>query len=399
MPDGREPHTIRTLSGINDVPAEQWDACAGADLPDFNPFVSHAFLAALENSSSACAETGWTPCHMVVEGSDGKLAACAPLYLKGHSYGEYVFDWAWADAYQRAGGRYYPKLLCAVPFSPVTGPRILIRDGENREGLRSTLFAAMIQFATKHDLSSVHVNFCTDTEWQQARQAGLLQRLGTQFHWKNKGYTDFDDFLAALSSRKRKTIRRERREATGQEVTLRTLRGDEIKERHWDAMYRFYLDTSNRKWGEPYLNRAFFSALGNEMKDRVVLFVAEDETQNPVAAALNILGGDCLYGRYWGSLDDYRFLHFEACYYRAIDFAIEHRLSRVEAGAQGEHKLARGYTPHPTYSAHWMLDSGFFSAVERFLDVERDHVSGEMTELSALSPFRRTQKHAPEKSP
>jgi uncharacterized protein len=384
MPDGSELRTIKVLGSIHEVAADAWNACAGAD----DPFLNHGFLAALEDSGSVSAETGWIPQHLAALGEDGSVAACAPLYLKSHSYGEYVFDWSWADAYERAGGRYYPKLQAAVPFTPITGRRLLVRPNAPA-GAAEVLAAAMVRLAEQLEVSSLHVTFPTEPEWRTLGDHGWLMRTGYQFHWENRGYLTFDDFLADLSSRKRKAIRKERAVVRDQDVTVRTLTGDAIEERHWDAFYRFYSNTHGRKWGHAYLNRAFFSLLAGAMAERVVLVMAETSDGRPVGGALNILGRDTLYGRYWGCEEHFRFLHFEACYYRAIDFAIERGLARVEAGAQGEHKIQRGYLPRPTYSAHWIADPGFRRAVERFLQAERRAAAAEMRLLSEESPFRK----------
>ncbi len=382
MPDGHEAVTINVLNSIGDVPAAEWDACAGGD----DPFVSHADLSALEESGSATAETGWLPQHLSIADESGALLAAAPLYVKSHSYGEYVFDWGWADAFERAGGRYYPKLQSAVPFTPVTGRRLLVRDGAPAE-LADALVSGMVQMARRLSVSSLHVTFPTEAEWKRFGAHGLLLRLGQQFHWENREYGDFDGFLAALSSRKRKSIRKERRAVADQDIGIHTLTGDAIEERHWDAFYRFYRDTSDRKWGSAYLNREFFSRLHDSMADRVVLMMAEADGRF-VGGAFNLLGEDTIYGRYWGCAEDYKFLHFEACYYRAIDFAIEHGLRWVEAGAQGPHKIQRGYMPRPTYSAHWIADDGFRQAVERHLVAENRSVQEEMNWLAERSPFR-----------
>jgi len=384
MPDGTEPVAVKVLSSLKEVSAAEWDACAGTA----NPFVSHAFLSALEESGSVKPQAGWQPQHLIIENAAGEITACAPLYLKYHSYGEYVFDWSWADAYQRAGGNYYPKLLCAVPFSPVPGPRLLIHPKADPERNTQALLGAMVQLAEQHKVSSVHVNFVEADVWKTMGDLGFLRRTGHQFHWLNDGYQTFDDFLSALNSRKRKAIKKERREFAAQPVQLRTVTGTDITEAHWDALYAFYLDTSSRKWGEPYLNREFFSLLGKNLADKVVLFMAElDGT--PLAAAFNLVGEDALYGRYWGCAEDYKFLHFEACYYRAIDYAIEHGLAKVEAGAQGSHKVQRGYLPTHTYSAHWIADQGLAQAISKFLDHERTMIDHEIAGYGEQSPFKK----------
>ncbi len=376
--------TARTVRSIHEIPAAEWDACAGTA----NPFVRHAFLALLEDSRSVSEQTGWHPFHIVVDGTSGGIEACAPVYVKTNSYGEYVFDWAWADAFERAGGRYYPKLQCAVPFSPVTGPRLLVRPDAPAEA-KQALIQAMIALAERLQLSSLHVTFADDADFSALCHAGLMPRLGYQFFWHNDGYESFDDFLAALASRKRKAIRKERQGAAGHGITIRTLTGGEIQERHWAAFHAFYLDTIDRKWAHAYLTRDFFMELGDRLGDAVVLVVAETADGTPVGGALNMRGADTLYGRYWGCREDCKYLHFEACYYRAIDYAIDHGLKRVEAGAQGSHKLQRGYLPHLTHSGHWIANESFRGAVARFLDHERPAIEAERDRLMADSPFRK----------
>jgi predicted N-acyltransferase len=379
MADDQTELTLRLHPSIAEIPALEWDACAGTG----NPFVSHAFLLALEESGSVSARTGWLPQHIALRDPDGRLLAAAPAYAKSHSYGEYVFDHGWADAFQRAGGQYYPKLQVASPFSPVPGPRLLTRDGLPPEALAG----ALAQVTQELGLSSCHVTFCTEVEWQALGEAGWLQRLGTQFHWHNNGYASFDDFLNALSSRKRKQIRRERRDAQSAGLTFRALRGAEITLAHWRAFHRCYMDTVDRKWGSAYLTERFWPLLAERLGDRVVLMVAEREGK-PVAGALNLIGANALYGRNWGALEQAPFLHFELCYYQAIDFAIAHGLARVEAGAQGEHKIQRGYLPAPTYSAHWIEHRGLKRAVAAFLEEERPAMLENMAGLATLSPYR-----------
>jgi predicted N-acyltransferase len=369
----------RIAPGIGTIPAEDWDACAGAD----NPFVSHAFLSALEDSGSAVSRAGWQPVPIVVDGADGKPAGILPAYAKSHSQGEYVFDHAWADAWQHAGGNYYPKLQIAVPFTPVPGPRLLLRD----PSAAPALIAAAEMMVAEHELSSAHATFVTEEQLPLFEAAGWMIRAGSQFHWHNEGYKDFGDFLAALSSRKRKAIRKER-EAAQAAVEIRHLSGAEIGEAEWDAFWEFYQDTGSRKWGRPYLTRAFFTMLGERMADRVLLMLAYRHGV-PVAGALNLIGGDALYGRYWGCSEDIPFLHFELCYYQAIEAAIARGLSRVEAGAQGEHKLARGYRPVPTWSAHHIPHAGFRRAVEDFLSRERRAMEEQIEMLDQMAPFRK----------
>lgn len=348
----------------------------------------HAFLQALEESGSATGETGWQPQHLILEHASGQILGAVPLYLKSHSYGEYIFDHGWASGYERAGGRYYPKLLAAVPFTPATGPRLLLHPEAGPEAA-DTMIAAMIELARRRKVSSLHVNFPRQSEWERLGGTGFLQRIGRQFHWENDGYRSFDDFLAALHSRKRKQIKRERRDAVAGGIEIETLTGADLKTAHWDAFFRFYISTSDRKWGSAYLTREFFDLLGARMADRVVLIMAKKD-KHWIAGALNLLGRDTLYGRNWGCHGDFPFLHFEVCYYRAIDFAIAKGLARVEAGAQGQHKIQRGYLPSPTYSAHWIRDPGFSRAVADFCLRERRAVENEMEELEeGLSPFKR----------
>lgn len=384
MPDGREPTEIKVLSSLSDVSAEDWDACAGAD----NPTVSHAFLSAMEDSGSVTARTGWQPQHLTAFDPEGKLAAAMPLYLKNHSYGEYVFDWGWADAYERAGGQYYPKFQCSVPFTPVTGPRFLLRPDADPI-LSQALAGGMMQLCDRAGVSSVHVTFLPEADWQQLGEHGWLCRTGEQFHWHNDDYETFDDFLAALSSRKRKNIRKERKKVAELGLDLRVLTGSDLTEDAWDAFYQFYRDTSDRKWGQAYLERSFFSLMSERMADRIALMMAYDGDL-PVAGALNLLGSDAIFGRNWGCLADYKFLHFELCYYQAIDYAIAHKLKRVEAGAQGPHKLQRGYLPVRTYSAQWIRDPGLRDAIERYLKSERLAIDDEIEILTEHSPFRKT---------
>jgi hypothetical protein len=384
MPDDGEKLALKLVGRIADIPAEAWDACAG----DGNPFVSHAFLRALEDSRSVGGRSGWLPQHVAVEDGGGRLLACAPLYVKSHSQGEYVFDQGWAQAYERAGGRYYPKLQLAVPFTPVPGPRLLVRPGPLAEAVRGVLVRGLIEVAERLGVSSLHITFPQEADRRHLAEAGLMIRLGCQYHWANNGYRSFDDFLASLASRKRKAIRRERREALADGIEIRALSGGDIRPQHWDAFFAFYMDTGDRKWGRPYLTRGFFEAIGASMADKIVLMMAEKDGR-PVAGALNLRGRTTLYGRNWGCLGDFRFLHFETCYYQAIDYAITHGLERVEAGAQGEHKIQRGYLPVETWSAHWIRDPGFARAVEDFLKRERAAVRAEIAALGEASPFRR----------
>ena len=378
--------TVTLCNSINDIPEAEWDICVGAEYP----FLLHAFMSALEDSGSVSPKTGWLPQHLVYRDSSGKLVGAVPLYLKGHSYGEYVFDWGWADAFEKAGQKYFPKLLSAVPFTPVTCPKLLVRPGENQSEVRSILTSGLVSALEQLNVSSLHINFSSKVEWEFLGKAKFLKRQGIQYHWNNNGYSSFDDFLNSLTSRKRKAIRKERKAANESGVKIRSLTGAEIEKRHWDAFFQFYVDTTDRKWGSAYLNRDFFTLLGERMADKVLLIIAEYETRL-VGGALNFIGEDTLFGRNWGCLADFKFLHFEACYYRAIDFAIEKGLSRVEAGAQGEHKIQRGYIPTLTYSNHYIDDLGFRDAVAQFLRRESAYIVEQKTYLDQTTPFRQEQ--------
>ncbi|MFT8590568.1 MAG: GNAT family N-acetyltransferase [Acetobacter orientalis] len=382
MPDW----SIKLHDGMQSFTPTEWDTCAGAD----NPFVSHAFLSALEESQSVSARTGWLAQHVSLHAPDGTLAAVCPAYLKGHSWGEYVFDQGWARAFETAGGSYYPKLQIAVPFTPAPGPRLLVHPNAPPE-TATVLADALRQICGQLQLSSAHVTFCTTQNSTTLSQRGWLPRLGMQYHWHNNGYQTFDDFLAALSSRKRKVLKRERRDANAAGLTFETLRGADITPADWDAFYQFYQNTIDRKWGSAYLTRSFFSLLSEKLGERVVLMVARHGHQ-PVAAALNLVGTDTLYGRNWGCVGTWPFLHFELCYYRAIEFAIANGLKRVEAGAQGEHKIQRGYTPSLTHSAHWIENPSFRASVAAFLEQERSAIQQEAQALTALSPYKQEQE-------
>jgi uncharacterized protein len=377
------------VSRIAEIEAEDWDACANPDPATHNPFLAHAFLKALEDSGCVGDKrTGWLPHHIVLNDGHGGIAGCVPCYVKLNSAGEYVFDYGWAEAYQRAGGAYYPKLQAAVPFTPVPGRRLLVRPGPDAERRQKLLAAAAVEVARRLGASSLHLTFLTEEEWRALGAQGFLQRTDQQFHWRNEGYAKFDDFLARLSSRKRKTVRKERAEALGRGLTIERITGADLREEHWDAFFAFYQDTGSRKWGRPYLNRRFFSLLGEAMADRCLLVMAKRDRRY-IAGALNLIGGDCLYGRYWGAIEHHPCLHFEVCYYQAIDYAIEHGLARVEAGAQGEHKLARGYMPVTTYSAHWIANAAFRTAIANYLDSEREHVAETVEALAELGPYRK----------
>jgi len=391
-PDETAALTVRAVPGMGRIAAADWDRCAtspetlSAGDETYNPFVSHAFLSALEESGCVGRRTGWLPLHVSVERA-GRLVGVAPCYLKSHSQGEYVFDHGWADAYERAGGAYYPKLQVSVPFTPVTGPRFLVAPGEDPDAGAAALVAGLRALRKETQASSIHATFLREREWEQAGALGLLQRVDQQFHWLNEGYATFEDFLSALASRKRKAIRRERRDALSPGITIAHLTGPEITEGHWDAFYEFYADTGARKWGRPYLNRRFFSLIGERMAERVLLVMAYREGR-AIAGAINFIGDTALYGRNWGCTEDHPFLHFEVCYYQAIDFALARGLKRVEAGAQGEHKLARGYRPVAMYSAHDIADPALARAIDEYLERERGAVRAAMEEYATMTPFR-----------
>ncbi|HZV20460.1 MAG TPA: GNAT family N-acetyltransferase [Hyphomicrobiales bacterium] len=379
---------VSILNSVRDIGSGEWDRCANPPNTPHNPFLTHAFFSALEESGSASAKKGWLPCHLALKDAAGGLAAVMPCYLKSHSFGEYVFDRSWAAAYERAGGRYYPKLQTAVPFTPVTGRRILVRQDFAEGEAHALLAAAGIEIAKRNRASSWHVTFATKAEWDALGALGLLQRTDTQYHWHNRGYASFEEFLATLASRKRKAIRKEREQACASGLDFEWLTGSDITEAHWDAFFAFYMDTGSRKWGSPYLNRAFFSMIGERMANRVLLIMVKRKGSY-VAGALNFIGGDTLYGRYWGCTEYHSFLHFEACYYQAIDYAIANKLAHVEAGAQGEHKLARGYAPEPTYSLHYFADGGLAAAVNQYLQHERLAIIEEQKLMSEALPYKK----------
>jgi predicted N-acyltransferase len=381
MADGTPQLQMEVYPRIAEIGQEAWDACAG----DENPFISYGFLSALEDSGSTGKRTGWHPRHMALRDAGGEIVAVAPAYAKTNSQGEYVFDHAWANALERAGGRYYPKLQVAVPFSPVPGPRFLTRRG----AVLPVMAAGLEQLAEEQNCSSVHATFCSQAEWQALGKAGWLQRLGTQFHWENAGYKSFEDFLGALSSRKRKAIKRERRDAQ-EGLVFKALSGAELTPEVWRAFYIFYTSTVDRKWGGAYLTPEFFPLLGERLSKNVVLMVAE-RNGKPIAGALNLRSQNVLYGRNWGCTEDVPFLHFELCYYQAIEYAIAHGMTRVEAGAQGEHKIQRGYLPKPTYSAHWIAHPGLRHAVAEFLEAERRGMEEAMAAMAAESPYKKEE--------
>lgn len=406
---------VRVEGSIKSIDERVWDSCAkgfhalpesNCEVPESisqalestledafsdpsNPFISHAFLASLETSKSVGGRSGWLPQYLIVGDQHGEIHAVAPCYLKAHSQGEYVFDHGWADAYERAGGNYYPKLQVTVPFTPVTGPRLLVKNGPHAEAARNALVAGMVELCKMRKASSIHITFAQKSEWNFLTQAGMLARTDRQFHWHNQGYKNFDDFLGALSSNKRKTIRRERREATESGIEICRLTGSDLTESVWDAFFEFYMDTGSRKWGRPYLTREFFSLVSEKMADNIMLVMAK-RNGGYIAGALNFLGANTIYGRNWGAIEHHPFLHFEVCYYQAIQYAIEHGLKSVEAGAQGEHKLLRGYIPVPTYSAHYIANPALRRAVSDYLDQEREYVDAESEHLAEAAPYKRS---------
>ena len=401
--------TLRVANSLKEVAAEAWDACAnpvvgrdqgnGADLApreaqentletEYNPFISYDFLSSLELSQSVRTRGGWQPLHLLAEDSNGTLVGAVPCYAKTHSQGEYVFDHGWAEAYERAGGSYYPKLQVSVPFTPATGRRLLVRPGPEADAVRGALADSLMDVCRRSNASSVHVTFATQPEWDLLGRRGFLKRTHQQFHWENAGYNSFDAFLAALASRKRKTIRREREDALSAGISVHWLTGADLTESVWDAFFDFYMETGSRKWGRPYLTRPFYSMVGEKMRDRILLVMAK-RNGRWIAGAINFIGSHTLFGRHWGAVEHHPFLHFELCYYQAIQYAIEHKLDRVEAGAQGEHKISRGYLPTTTYSAHYIVDPGLRRAIEDFLKHERAYVAAAGAELAETAPFRK----------
>ena len=420
--------TITAIAAISEIDAAAWDACANppmaydarhtsdpapAEAPHgschaagaavhladqdlaFNPFLSHHFLSALETSKSVGGRTGWQPQHLLVQAADGILLAAAPCYLKSHSRGEYVFDAGWAEAFARAGGSYYPKLQVAVPFTPAPGRRLLVRPGPHAEEGRRALAAGLLELCRIDDASGVHVTFATEPEFRFLGELGFLQRNDQQFHWENAGYSTFEDFLAVLAARKRKTIRRERQDALANGVSVHWLTGSDLTESTWDAFFAFYMETGSRKWGRPYLTRQFFSLVGETMREHILLVMAK-RSGRWIAGAINFIGSHSLFGRHWGATEHHPFLHFELCYYQAIDYAIAQKLPRVEAGAQGEHKIARGYMPTTTYSAHYIANPALRRAVADYLVRERAYVAAVGTELAATGPYRKNLAAEPD---
>jgi predicted N-acyltransferase len=405
---------LEAVDSISQVSAVDWDACANPAIEHhrspgsgaaagssstqvsfinsgdcYNPFVSHAFFTALEASNSACSRTGWKPRHLIAR-LDGAVVGVVPCYLKSHSQGEYVFDHGWANAYESAGGRYYPKLLASVPFTPATGPRLLIRAGSDGTRIATALAGGLVGLCDATQASSVHVTFARQEEWTFLAGNGFLQRTDQQFHWRNEGYASFEDFLASLASRHRKAIRRERRDALANGITIHVLTGSDLTEEAWDAFFQFYMETGSRKWGRPYLTRSFYSLIGESMSRDIALIMAR-RNGRWIAGAINFIGSETLFGRHWGAIEHHPFLHFEVCYYQAIDFAIRHGLKTVEAGAQGEHKIARGYLPQTTYSAHYIADPSLRRAVGDYLKRERQYVAEAARELTDAGPFRKAE--------
>ncbi|MEM8837974.1 MAG: GNAT family N-acetyltransferase [Pseudomonadota bacterium] len=387
-PITEKTHIVSVLSSLDDIDRGDWDTCAQPEAPGSNPFVSYDFLHALEKSKSAIAETGWYPQHLVLQDDAGDVSGVAPCYLKSHSQGEYVFDYGWADAFERAGGRYYPKLQIAVPFTPVTGPRLLTKPGDAADENRMVLASAAAERAKNLGASSIHVTFTSEAEANALAELGYLHRTDQQFHFENNGYASFDDFLAELASRKRKQLRKERAQALANDITIEWVSGSDITEAHLERFYLFYMDTGSRKWGTPYLTRRFFDEIAETMADKMV-FIFAKRAGKIVAGALNIVGADTIFGRYWGCMEDHPFLHFEVCYYQAIDYAIEHKLQYVEAGAQGGHKLLRGYLPVTTHSAHFIVNPSFRKAVADYLVHERRQVAYENERLAERAPFKK----------
>ena len=376
-------YKVKIVESLSDISAFDWDSCANSK----NPTVSHGFLSALEDSKSVTIESGWKPQHIIISDSKNKVSAVTPLYLKSHSYGEYVFDWGWAEAYERYGGQYYPKIQCSVPFTPITGPRLLTGESSTSD-LKELLASSAVEYCSSLGASSVHLTFLPKKDWRMLGAKGWLRRTGEQFHWQNKGYQNFDDFLSELSSRKRKNIKKERQNVLKHNLEIKIMGGSEITEAMWDSFYNFYKNTSEKKWGYTYLKRSFFSLISQRIPEKILLIMAF-ENGSPVAGALNLCDKTTLYGRNWGCIEDYKFLHFELCYYQAIEYAISCKLSSVEAGAQGgEHKLRRGYLPVPTYSVHWIQDPLLRDAIARFLISERSAVEDGIGYLARYSPFK-----------
>ncbi|OCJ03782.1 hypothetical protein A6U87_17780 [Rhizobium sp. AC44/96] len=387
--------SIRIERSFADISPESWSRLSGASKTSkaiaYNPFISHAFLSSLEESGSATAQTGWLGHHMLLETDSGQLVGALPGYLKNHSQGEYVFDHGWADAFERAGGRYYPKLQCSIPFTPATGPRLLVAEGLDRRPIQDAMAESLKEVVRRLGVSTAHVTFLPEDEVSIFERDGYLHRTDQQFHFINDGYANHEEFLETLASRKRKALRRERRAALENGISIDWLTGQDLTERIWDQFFAFYMDTGSRKWGRPYLTRKFYSLIGERMPEDILLIMARHNGRY-VAGAINFIGGDTLYGRHWGCIEDHPFLHFEVCYHQAIDFALAKGLKRVEAGAQGEHKLARGYLPVTTHSAHYVAHAGLRRAIADYLERERDDVEHMNDILTEHSPFRKGER-------
>ena len=381
-----ENYIVKVVRTIDLIASEKWDVYANPHSELYNPFISHKFLNALEQSHSVGAQTGWVPNHFILADEADNELGYMPCYIKLHSRGEFVFDHGWANAYDGLGKQYYPKLQCAVPFTPVAVSKLLVKPGVSSEHYKKLLISGVVQFLEKSEISSLHLTFLSEQERDLLKDMGFLMRKDHQFHWTNQNYESFDAFLDSLSSRKRKAVRKERKEAQSHGLEIRCLTGGDLCKEYLDAFFNFYMDTSDRKWGIPYLNRDFFQRLNNDMKDNILLVLCFREGK-AIAGALNFIGGDCLYGRYWGAIENYKCLHFEVCYYQAIEYAIQKGLKRVEAGAQGEHKLSRGYLPTTTYSAHYIDDDYMRSAIANFLEEEGQYVDMETEALSTKAPY------------
>ena len=386
----KRPDSIVVENSIENIGKKNWNNCANHEALSYNPFVSYEFLNALEKSNSVNGDSGWYTSFFVAKDNDDKIIGCTPAYLKNNSSGEYVFDYSWAEAYQRVGRSYYPKLQISIPFTPVSTPKLLTKD-QNDIDTKVFMLQAIEDFCSEHAISSAHLTFLNEKELNTLQNKKWLIRTDQQFHWFNDNYNDFNDFLSDLSSRKRKNIKKERDEANKNGLVIETLNHKEIQEFHWDEFYKFYIDTSMRKWGQPYLNRDFFSLIGQTLSENILLIMVKNNNKY-IAGALNFIGGDTIYGRNWGCIEDHKNLHFEVCYYRAIDFAINNKLKKVEAGAQGAHKISRGYQPSKTFSAHWIKDIDFFEAISNYLKDERVYIQENIEKLNEYIPFKKNME-------
>ena len=386
----KRPDSIVVENSIENIGKKNWNNCANHEASSYNPFVSYEFLNALEKSNSVNGDSGWYTSFFVAKDKDDKIIGCTPAYLKNNSSGEYVFDYSWAEAYQRVGRSYYPKLQISIPFTPVSTPKLLTKD-QNDVDTKVFMLQAIEDFCSEHAISSAHLTFLNEKELNTLQNKKWLIRTDQQFHWFNDNYNDFNDFLSDLSSRKRKNIKKERDEANKNGLVIEALNHKEIQEFHWDEFYKFYIDTSMRKWGQPYLNRDFFSLIGQTLSENILLIMVKNNNKY-IAGALNFIGGDTIYGRNWGCIEDHKNLHFEVCYYRAIDFAINNKLKKVEAGAQGAHKISRGYQPSKTFSAHWIKDIDFFEAISNYLKDERVYIQENIEKLNEYIPFKKNME-------